>query len=363
MLDENDKNVRIPLPGEVGKHIDHKLRTIIVNAEEGVKALYCVNEKRIVAYIFAKNKGWDLVKGKAWVKERVKLYKSFNETHVDQEAEFINLICVKQDDSSDVFKPKSPAFIMEDKIADFTMGMDDVCEAAEVVDMEKVQKYHKFVVVEAAEFVRTDFKVIDIDGEAGIRAVVGKLEGKEATTLQSYLFATDKWEVDEAKDWLKEHDVEYLSVEEGDKPEEEEEKSMGGEGGDMSKEVEGQFNEMEFVKLDKDKHLVYGVFLVPDKADHDGDVISAEDIEKVSHGFIKDYRTIDEMHEDIISASIVESAIAWMDDMDYHGKKLKKGTWFGAIKIEDMEVWDKVVAGVYKGFSVRIAGIREPIKE
>lgn len=363
MLDENDKNVRIPLPGEICKHIDHKLRTMIVNAEEGVKALYCVNEKRIVAYIFAKNKGWDLDKGKAWVKENNNIYKSFNETHVDQEAEFINLICVKHDDTSDVLKPKSPAFVMEDKIADFTMGMDDVYEVAEVIDIEKVQKYHRFRVIEPEDFERTSFRVIDIDKEAGIRAVVGKLLEKTSMTIQSYLFATDKWTVEEARTWMKDHDISYISIAEGDSPEEQKEKSMGGEGGDMSKEVEGHFNEMEFIKLDKDKHLAYGVFLVPEKPDHDGDVISAEDVEKVAHGFIKDYRTIDEMHEDIISASIVESAIAWMDDMDYHGKKLAKGTWFGAIKIEDDAVWDKVVAGVYKGFSVRIAGIREPIKE
>jgi hypothetical protein len=120
---------------------------------------------------------------------------------------------------------------------------------------------------------------------------------------------------------------------------------------------------MELLKVDKAKRIVYGLFLVPEKADHDGDVISEEDIEKVAHGFIADYRTIDEMHKDVISADIVESAIAWEDGLKYYGKELTKGTWFGAIKVHDKEVWEKVRNGTYKGFSVRISGVREPIKE
>ena len=120
---------------------------------------------------------------------------------------------------------------------------------------------------------------------------------------------------------------------------------------------------MELLKLDKAKRIVYGLFLVPDTADHDGDVISQEDIEKVAHGFVSDYRTIDEMHKDVISADIVESAIAWEDGIEYYGKKLKKGTWFGAIKVHDKDVWEKVTGGTYKGFSVRISGVREPIEE
>ena len=125
-----------------------------------------------------------------------------------------------------------------------------------------------------------------------------------------------------------------------------------------------QFDEMQLVKLDKTKRIAYGVFLVPEKADHDGDVISEGDIEKVAHMFLVDYRAIDEMHKkETLRADIVESAIAWEDDLSYHGKKLKKGTWFGAIHIHDKSVWEKVEDGTYKGFSVRISGVREPIEK
>ena len=119
---------------------------------------------------------------------------------------------------------------------------------------------------------------------------------------------------------------------------------------------------LEILKIDNERRLVYGVFLYPDEADHDGDVISQDDIEKVAHGFMSDYRAIDEMHgKDAINADIVESCIAW-DDIDFQGKKIKKGTWFGAVKVYDDKVWDKVKSGDYKGFSVRISGVREPIE-
>lgn len=119
---------------------------------------------------------------------------------------------------------------------------------------------------------------------------------------------------------------------------------------------------MEICKVDASNRMVYGVFLWPDEADHDGDVISPQDIEKVAHGFMKDYRAIDEMHgKDTISADIVESAIAWEDGLKYYGKELKKGAWFGGVKVYDDAVWEKVKNGTYKGFSVRISGVRENI--
>ena len=122
-------------------------------------------------------------------------------------------------------------------------------------------------------------------------------------------------------------------------------------------------DEVNIVKIDKKKQIAYGIFLVPEKADYDGDVISEEDIEKVAHDFMVEYRTIDEMHRQVTEADIVESTIAWQDELDYFGKKLKRGTWLGAIKVRNKEVWEKIEQGVYKGFSVRIAGRREPIEK
>jgi hypothetical protein len=115
----------------------------------------------------------------------------------------------------------------------------------------------------------------------------------------------------------------------------------------------------EFIKVEKSKHIVYAVFLVPEKMDHDGDIISEEDVEKVAHIFMAEFRDIDEMHKQVIAADPVESFIAWQD-MDFHGKRIVKGTWAGAIKIYDDDIWEKVEQGKLRACSVRIKGIRTP---
>ena len=127
--------------------------------------------------------------------------------------------------------------------------------------------------------------------------------------------------------------------------------------------IDSNISEENIIKIDKHKQIVYGIFLVPEKADHHGDVISVDDVEKVAHKFLVDYRDVDEMHHiETLAADIVESGIAWEDGIEYYGKTLAKGTWFGAIKIHDQKVWNKVLSGIYKAFSVRIAGVREPIE-
>lgn len=128
-------------------------------------------------------------------------------------------------------------------------------------------------------------------------------------------------------------------------------------------EKEYDEDELNIIKLDEYKRIVYGVFLVPDKADHHGDVISKQDVEMVAHKFLVEYRIVDEMHKTVIAADVIESAVAWRDGLKYYGKSLSKGTWFGAIKINDARVWEKVVTGKYKAFSVRISGVRKPINQ
>lgn len=249
MPEESGKLIRVPVVGEAGKHSGHKIRTIVISEDKGIKALYCVDDKKIITYLFEKNKGWDMEKAKAWVSDNSKTKKILKEVTVDQDSEFLKIIAENKDGSTEEYLPNSDSFILDKSIEAFTTGLEE------------------------------------------------------------------------------------------------------------------EPDEMEIIKLDKQKQIVYGVFLVPEKADHDGDVISIEDIEKVAHDFLVEYRTIDEMHKTIIAAQIVESGIAWQDGLEYYGKTLKQGTWFGAIKINDRDVWDKVLSGEYKAFSVRIAGTREPIEE
>lgn len=68
-IEETEDSIRIPVSGESGKHGDHKVRWITVSPKEGIKGLYCVDCKKIITYVFDKEKGWTVEKAKQWVKE------------------------------------------------------------------------------------------------------------------------------------------------------------------------------------------------------------------------------------------------------------------------------------------------------
>jgi HK97 family phage prohead protease len=62
---------RVPVPGEEGKHDGHKIRTIDISKEKGIKALYCVDCKKNITYLFDKDK-WSMEEARQWVEEHAK---------------------------------------------------------------------------------------------------------------------------------------------------------------------------------------------------------------------------------------------------------------------------------------------------
>jgi len=313
MPEDTSKNYRISVKGEEGKHTGHLIRSIVLDAPKGIKALYCIEDKKIITYIFAKNKKWEKETAKVWTEEHISKEKVFSEVHVDQLKQFIKVIAVFGDGATEEYLPNSDSFILEKDIEWFTMGLD------EPVSNQGTDK------------ARGDGQGTggNRQGDGGASVCVCPSCGATSTHIKGKPCNDQKCPKCGAVM--------------------------------IGKEINSE-ESIDIIKVDKQKQLIYGVFLVPEKADWDGDVISAEDIEKVAHRFLVEYGTIDEQHKQIIAADIVESMIAW-EDIKYYGKKITKGTWFGCIKIHDKEVWDKVLAGELKAFSVRIAGIREPIEE
>lgn len=143
--------------------------------------------------------------------------------------------------------------------------------------------------------------------------------------------------------------------------------------------VESPAIEEEMVALEKqepikiqlaneEKHMVYSAVLIPDKPIYrrnaEGDEyyleFTKESIEKMSQEFMKEYRqseiTVD--HEDIaLEVTVVES---WLKSDLYKDKsvalglneQLPIGTWFAGMKVNNVEVWERIKAGELKGFSV-----------
>lgn len=70
--EENEKTIRIPVQGEGGKHENHAIRWITVSKSKGISGIYCIDDKKIITYVFDKEKGWTMESAKEWVKEHSK---------------------------------------------------------------------------------------------------------------------------------------------------------------------------------------------------------------------------------------------------------------------------------------------------
>lgn len=136
--------------------------------------------------------------------------------------------------------------------------------------------------------------------------------------------------------------------------------------------------ESDFVALEKqeeekvqvflesnERHMVYGAALIPDKDIYRNNgeqefyiSFTKESIEKMSQEFMKEYRqnevTLDheEMANDI---TITESWLVedpYKDKANALGINVPQGTWMIGMKVNQIDVWDRVKAGELKGFSV-----------
>ena len=130
----------------------------------------------------------------------------------------------------------------------------------------------------------------------------------------------------------------------------------------LSKEVEMSF------KADKEKQILYGPFLIPNKLIYRNDNkmgeyyvrFSKDEIEKIATKFNEDLnnKNINFMHTD----EKVEAFVAqnWVIEGDQDKSKnlgfdLPEGSWFGGVKIKDNDFWsNKVKSDEVKGFSVEI---------
>ena len=140
--------------------------------------------------------------------------------------------------------------------------------------------------------------------------------------------------------------------------------------------VEAPAIESDFVALSKEeevkaflesdeRHMVYGAALIPDKDIYRNNgeqefyiSFTKESIERMSQDFMKNYRqnevTLDheEMANDI---TITESWLVedpYKDKANALGINVPKGTWMVGMKVNQIDVWERVKSGELKGFSV-----------
>lgn len=141
--------------------------------------------------------------------------------------------------------------------------------------------------------------------------------------------------------------------------------------------VEAPAIESEFIALEKqeekqqvflesnEKHLVVGAALIPDKdiyrndGEHEFYInFTKESIERMSQDFMKEYRQheVTTDHEDVANeVCVVESwlvADSYKDKSNALGISVPEGTWMVAMKVNNIDTWERIKAGELKGFSV-----------
>ena len=124
----------------------------------------------------------------------------------------------------------------------------------------------------------------------------------------------------------------------------------------------GEDKRVAITKADAHKRIAYGVVLSADEEDTQGDMISAEEIEKSAHQWMSTSRIIGLEHGEPIDAMPVESFICPMD-MTFDGPQGKvswaKGSWVMGVKFMDPAHFAMCLDGSITGFSVGGLGIRE----
>jgi hypothetical protein len=150
---------------------------------------------------------------------------------------------------------------------------------------------------------------------------------------------------------------------------------------------DGKKIEVKFASVDEDKHLIVGPILIPDmkilRKDSPNSnpyevFFSKDTVVKAAQKYLADNHTNDITveHENavdgvsLVESWIVESSI--YDKSKNYNLNLKPGTWAGVFKVNNLEVWEQVKLGNYKGISLEgifshikttLSAVRKPITE
>lgn len=126
--------------------------------------------------------------------------------------------------------------------------------------------------------------------------------------------------------------------------------------------------EIKVQLANEEKHMVYSAVLVPDKPiyrrNEDGDEFyvefTKESIEHMSQQFFKEYKQNEITLDHDTNASDITVVESWLKSDLYKDKSvalglnenLPIGTWFCGMKVNQIDVWDRIKSGELRGFSV-----------
>ncbi len=173
--------------------------------------------------------------------------------------------------------------------------------------------------------------------------------------------AVKKLPAKKRRKWMSVFNNAYCNAPEGQDPEK---YAFAAAWSAVRKEDVAEEHHIRIMKTDQEKRLVYGVVYEPDVEDSQGDVASAEEIEKAAHRFMiylqEGVAFVDVQHNDQpADAVVVESYIAPVD-FQFQGSSeaVRKGSWVVVTHIVDEQLW-KAVKSELKGYSMAGFGKRD----
>ena len=121
-------------------------------------------------------------------------------------------------------------------------------------------------------------------------------------------------------------------------------------------------NIVVFKKTSSKQQIVFGEVYIPDVKDTDGNFMTAETIEKMSHDFLANKKNsqISKAHDgNTDKGVVVESFIVRKGDPDF-----VEGAWVVGVHVPDEKIWGQIEKGELTGFSIEGTGnlIEEEVK-
>lgn len=109
----------------------------------------------------------------------------------------------------------------------------------------------------------------------------------------------------------------------------------------------------KILKADAESHFVTGIVYEPMVEDSQGEYMTAEEITKAAHWFMKNDGDVDIQHcfEKANGVEVVESFVAKCD-MEINGESIVEGTWIMTMEVTDSTIWDAIEKGDITGFSM-----------
>ena len=113
----------------------------------------------------------------------------------------------------------------------------------------------------------------------------------------------------------------------------------------------------QVTKMDDEKRIVYGYASVISKngepiVDRQGDVISADELEKAASEFMLGARSGKTMHKGEATTTIIHSFPMTNETKKAYQIESPYEAWLIAVKVHDDDTWEKVKAGTLKDFSI-----------